>query len=140
MDNDSRKETSVSISVIQFVKDAIEGERRLGTAENEKLRNEIAHLKELFGVELKAVRDVIVKDLTETQRRLSDLNHAHEQKVADMTHYVAQDMYDDKMKGMDSWRETVNTALGTAAGRQAAWAAAVLIAISLLGLALHFWK
>jgi hypothetical protein len=53
----------------------------------------------------------------EYQRRLDELNHAHEKQVQDQATYVERRLYDAGMTEWGKWREQTNAAVATWDGR-----------------------
>ena len=140
MDNDAKKDTSVSISVIQFVDRAIESERRLTTSEDVRLSEEIRHLKELHAAEIIHIREVGAAELRESQRRLAELNHAHEQKEKDLQNFLPQPMFYQFVDANSKWRDEVNRALATSAGKSSTYAGIIGVAVVIVQFALHYLK
>jgi oligoendopeptidase F len=53
----------------------------------------------------------------EYERRLSELNHAHEKQVKDQSTYVSDDRFNGFMGQFSTLRDTVNTYMSGAEGR-----------------------
>jgi hypothetical protein len=82
--NEHERNESVSISIIKFVSDRAEVERKLTDTQREAL-------KELIFSKFTAHSDAQVLAYTELQRRLEVLNHAHQEQVKDKEHYSMRD-------------------------------------------------
>jgi hypothetical protein len=144
VDNDSKKDTSVSISVIQFVDRAVQEERRLQAAE-------LSRVADVITTKLDAHRELLADRFTledkankiaysELQQHLAKLNAAHEEKQRDMAHYLPRETHDRFIEEFKVWRDQVNSTLSNNAGRSAAYAGVIGLVVVSVEILLHFWK
>jgi hypothetical protein len=66
---------------------------------------------------IRGMRENTDKQALEYERRLTELNHAHEKQVRDQATYVSSDRYEGWQGEMNAWRADVNIKLSTAEGR-----------------------
>lgn len=132
-ENESRKDASVSLSVIHFVDREFEKERMLGTSERERLR-------EVLTARFDSVLDAQKLAYVELQRRLDMLNHAHEEMVRDKAHFQPRELFEQFKKEHDTWRDGVNSSLNQQAGSARTWIIVMGIFFTLVQLALRYWK
>lgn len=71
---------------------------------HEALLVEIAVLKE----KLAGVREAISKQALEYERRLQELNHAHQQQQDRNAQYVSREAWEARNEMMDDWRRDVD--------------------------------
>jgi len=64
-----------------------------------------------------SLRREIEHQAVEYQRRLSELNHAHDKQVADQATYVSSDRYEGWQGEMNGWRQQVSAKLSELEGR-----------------------
>lgn len=64
-----------------------------------------------------ALRREIKLQAIEYQRRLAELNHAHDKQVEDQRTFVSSERYEGWQGEMNSWRATVSNALAILEGR-----------------------
>jgi hypothetical protein len=129
----SRKDAFVSFSVIAFVDREIEKERLLTTSERERLREVIL---EKFNALAKA------NDLAyiELQRRLDNLNHAHENMVKDREQLLRIDVHEAFYKEYGVARDEINKKIANIEGRGQATIIILGLLFAALQVALHFWQ
>jgi hypothetical protein len=138
--NEADKTSSVSIPVINFVDRALETERRLTDSESYRVEREVAHLKELHGLEIKFLNYKHEVDSIETKRRLDELNHAHAQNAIDKGGFVPYSLYNQFVDGNQKWREEVNKTLSMTAGKSSQNVLIIGFIFAALQILLHFWK
>ena len=63
------------------------------------------------------MREAIAKQATEYERRLTELNHAHEKQVEDQARYVSLDSYKGWQAEINAWKNNVSTELTLIKGR-----------------------
>ena len=66
---------------------------------------------------MRSLRREIDKQAREYERRLSELNHAHDKQVADQATYVSGARYEGWQGEINSWRGQVSATLSELAGR-----------------------
>lgn len=93
---------------------------------------------------LRSLRMEIDKQAREYERRLSELNHAHERAVEDKSNYVSLDSFVGWQGEINAWRGEVSTKLTLLEGRSSGTSSAqelifkilpLLVAIAAIGLA-----
>jgi hypothetical protein len=67
--------------------------------------------------QVRAMRRETKLQAREYQRRLNELNHAHEKQVADQAHYVSDDRFKGWQGEINTFRNDVSTRLAVLAGR-----------------------
>lgn len=95
----------------------------------------------------KALRSEIKKQAKEYQRRLAELNHAHDKQVQDQQTYVSEDKFAGWQGEIGSWRNQVSKTLAELEGRSAGGGSAralffqiLPLLISILALVAILWK
>ncbi len=91
--------------------------------------------------EVRGLKENIVLQAKEYQRRLSELNHAHDQATADKSAFLRKDTYDAKIaefakwqNDMDMWRARVlGIGIGAGIGGGLAGGGVVALLTKLLG-------
>ncbi len=79
--------------------------------------------------QIKGLRENIVLQAREYERRLSELNHAHQLQIDRNADYVSREAWDMKNIELESWRRTIDQwrwisiGLGIAGGGVAGWIA-----------------
>jgi hypothetical protein len=84
----------------------------------------------------------------EYERRLQDLNHAHDKQVQDQQTYISEDKFNGYQSKIDGWRTTVDAFMAKNEGRSGGMSSAqallfqiLALAIGLLGIAAAvFWN
>jgi hypothetical protein len=66
---------------------------------------------------LRGMRDAIEKQAREYERRLTELNHAHEKQVQDQSTYVSSDRYEGWQGEINAWKLDVSKQLTIMEGR-----------------------
>jgi hypothetical protein len=97
---------------------------------------EIARLEE----RIKALRDIIDKDIVEVRRRLDELNHEHARNMERNKEYLASPLFYQYRDSMEKGREEINKVLANQAGRSAAYVSLVGIFFLIVQVFLHYWK
>jgi hypothetical protein len=132
--NEAKGENVVSIEVVHFVDRAIENERRL-------TKLEVDALKELLFQRLDFDKTAGTLAYTELQRRLGELNHAHDNMVADREKFLPRETYDQAIKDWNAWRASMNTFRDNLTGKIVATGAVIGLFIGvILFLLQHLWK
>lgn len=67
---------------------------------------------------LRSTREGIDKQAREYERRLTELNHAHEKQVADQARYVSLDTYQGWQGEINAWKGIVSTELTLVKGQR----------------------
>jgi|ERR1700679_372278 len=81
---------------------------------DKKLENRVSVLEE----KVKSQRREIKTQAKEYQRRLLELNHAHDKQVQDQQTYVSEDKFTGWQGEMNSWRNNVSSELSKLQGRE----------------------
>lgn len=66
---------------------------------------------------LRALREGIDKQAKEYERRLTELNHAHEKQVQDQATFVSNDRYEGWQGEMNAWRGEMSRKMSLLEGR-----------------------
>jgi len=130
LSEDSKANAFISIETVHFVDRELEKFKELQTSERERLR-------EVIMEKFNAIKSETSKDFVELQRRLTELNHAHQEMVADKAHFQPRELADQRQHEYDTWRDGVNATLNNQAGRIAAYISLIGFGILLLN---HYWK
>lgn len=110
------------------------------------IRNE----RELREAEARQVAQALGLQAREIERRLDNLNHAHERANEMAREFLRQETFDDyrksqtvaaevKLKEETEWRRMVDNQLSEQRGASARTIAIVTIVLALLSIALRFW-
>jgi len=78
-------------------------------------------------------KESLEKQAREYERRLTELNHAHEQSVEDKMDFLERSVYEKSEDEHDQWRRSVATRLDIMAGRDATKAATLALALAVIG-------
>ncbi len=127
---EAKSENVVSIEVVHFVDRAIENERRL-------TKSEMDALKELVFERFRSNHEDTEKAFVELQRRLSELNHAHDNMVQDREKFLPREVHDQFYKEFSDWRGVMNTFRDNLTGKIAVLVGSVGIVLFLV---LHYWR
>lgn len=82
--------------------------------------------------QMTSMRREILVQATEYQRRLLELNHAHDKQVADQQTYVSSDRYEGWQGEINAWKVTVSNKLAELEGRNVSTRSALGIAMQVL--------
>jgi hypothetical protein len=113
------------------------------TSREHELTTRVTVLEE----QLKAMREAKELQAKEYERRLTDLNHAHERQVEDQATFVSADKFEGFQGEINQWRNTVTITLADLAGKSAGIGSArglvvqvITIVISMVTIAVIFWS
>ncbi len=109
-------------------------------ANDPELEREIGNLKELVFARFDAEEKARVIQVTELERRLNDLNHAHQNMLADRALFVRVDIHDRFYQEYREWSQRVDKVMATQAGRSAAYVSLIGILFIALQIFLRYWK
>jgi hypothetical protein len=124
---------SVSVSIIKYVADRVETERRLTDSER-------SALKELVFAHFSNIEKAIERDIVEVRRRLDELNHEHARNIERNREYLAAPLFFQYRDGVDLRLGTIERSLANQAGRAAAYASIIGIVFLIVQIALHYLK
>jgi hypothetical protein len=128
--SEADKNESVSISIIKFVSDQVDGERRLTD-------KELSAMKELVFARFNAEKEAANLAYVELQRRLDVLNHAHEEAKQKESDFLPRLYFEQFFKDFGTWRDQVNNFQANLIGK-------ISIGVGLIGIVLfllaHYWK
>lgn len=126
-------------------------EIRLNLSLREYLEIEFAHERALTSQKFEQAREAVVLQrsidekheailATEVQRRLGELNHAHETAVKEQARTLPREMFDQWRNDFDKWKDGVNRELTTIRTRSMTWTVAVGVFFVIVQIALSLWK
>jgi len=114
-------------------------ERYILGLEFRRLEEQIATSVAMFDLKLSAKETALQLQATEYERRLEVLNHAHDEAVRVQNTYVPRDLFDERLMDLSKqrdedmkWRDEVNKALASIAGRSAGYSVAVGLVLTLV--------
>ena len=68
----------------------------------------------------------------EVERRLSELNHVHQRAVEDRSQFLPREVFEQYLREVQSWRDSVNADLNQARGRATMLAAVISLAVGVV--------
>jgi hypothetical protein len=78
-------------------------------------------------------KETLDKQAKEYERRLDELNHAHERSIEDKLEFLEKSVYEKSEDEHDQWRRAVATRLDVMAGKDATKAAMLALALAIIG-------
>ena len=97
-------------------------------------------LDRLVAERKEATEQALQQQAVEYARRLDELNHAHRQAVDDRDSFMNVGICTTRHDELERWRRSVENTIATNNGKQIAYLWVIGIALTLLTLAVHFWK
>ena len=76
----------------------------------------------------------------EIERRLEALNELREEVTSDRAQFIKEDIYAARNKELDGWRNSVDKAIVRIDTKSSTWAVAIVIFVTIIQIALRFWK
>jgi CHASE3 domain sensor protein len=101
---------------------------------------EIHHLEKFENLQAALTAKAVELNHIEILRRLDELNHAHAQNAIDKQNYLPRPMFEQFEADNAKWREAVNKQISESAGANRTLIVVVGFIISMLSIALKFWK
>jgi hypothetical protein len=131
------KDTSVSLSVIEFVDRQLANERRLTDSE-------LARLRETHDTEREGDKEALKVASVDVDRRLEAHNRFREQIEKERGEYLTKELYDREHLSLANRVKELEISRGEQAGKAAAYAATFAFIAALLGIMAaivgHYWK
>jgi hypothetical protein len=110
-------EASVQLSIIEYVKQAINTEREFTKQKLKRINDRIAAIEGARTVASETLKEQKIKDDLEYQRRLGELNHEKERLAKAQGESVSRELFDARNKVIDDWRSGIDKTLSNYAGR-----------------------
>jgi hypothetical protein len=121
------KEVSVQLSVIEYVRQAIERERELTKQKLKRILDRVDSIEGAREVASETIKEQKVKDDAEYHRRLGELNHEKERLAASQNASVSREVFETRNREVDNWRSGIDKTLANYAGRIVMLAAFVVV-------------
>ena len=139
-ENNAHSALLVPLPVVQFVDRTLEAERKWTEAEFQRRDSELEAHAEMDILRHAAGDAKIDKADQVLEHRLEEMNNFRAQINLERVDYIRRDMYEREHAALSERVKTLEIVRGEQAGKTAAYASMVGLAVVLVQVALHFWK